>query len=344
MKMSLSKRLLWPWLAVALCLIYASGTLGFFALRALLPRWPPWLALMNSFAPFLFAPLLVVLPVALLTRSKAAWVGFLAVLALFTALYGDRFAPRFRTAAAPTDGVLTIMTFNLGFDRSDPGQLAAAIESERADILAVQELSPYAARLLRERLSQHYPYMILDSETGTGGVLSRYPILNNEWFQPANEGRRALYATLDVGGALVHVFAVHPFPPGLSWYNDTPLPTGLYDEENERQMADVVQRATNVNGPVLVIGDFNMSDQTRAYARLSSVFRDAYREVGWGLGLTFPYDLHVGGFPVPGPLVRIDYVFHSEDLHAEQVHVTCKGGSDHCYLVAQLTQTFSRTP
>ena len=49
-------------------------------------------------------------------------------------------------------------------------------------------------------------------------------------------------------------------------------------------LADLHQR----QGPLLVVGDFNTSDRQPLYRELGRELRDTYREVGWGLGYTFP--------------------------------------------------------
>ncbi len=332
-----SWRLLGRRLTITLCLLHAAGVLSFLALRALLSPWPPLLTLINSFMPFLFAPLCLTLPLALLTRSRLALFSTLALLAFFVALYGPFFLPRLGPTAAHTGSTLCVMTFNLGPNPAHPERLVAAIANERADVVVVQELTQNTANLLRSELGGRYPYTVLELGTQTTGLLSRYPILESEWFKPAGEGRSALYALLDYDVPL-HLMAVHPLPPGLSWYKNSPLPIGLNDAAQQRQLMDVAQRAADLQGPLLVMGDLNTGDQTRAYRRLSTVLNDAYRQAGWGLGFTFPHGLRLGRFPVPGPLLRLDYIFYSDDFYAEWARVACKGGSDHCYLIANLAQ------
>ena len=327
-----------PWyvtLIAVLCSGYTVGMLAFVASR-ILPGRAPFLALADTFAPFLFAPLLLVLPVAWLVRSKTALIGALAVLGVFLVMYGPFFTPSLRPVPVHANDALTVMTFNLGYDQSHPERLVLAIAEEDADVVAVQEIEPSTAALVRQELGKRYPHMILDPSVGSTGLLSRHPILESRWFQPAGEGPPALYALVDVDGTAVHVLAVHPLRPGVTWYKETWLLTGLYDRGTQRQVIDVAQRAGDLEGPVLVMGDLNLSDQTRAYARLSQVLKDTWREVGWGFGLTFPRFLIVGPTRVPGPWVRIDYIFHSSDVGAERARVACHGGSDHCYLVARL--------
>ena len=330
-----AKRSLWEWLIILPCLVYSAGLLVFLALR---PSWYaalPFVRLVNNFTPFLFVPLALTLPLALWMRSRMAVASQIVLLVMFAYLYGPYFLPRFRPVGEGKKNSIKVMTFNLGPGQASPEQIVASIESEGADIVAVQELTWETTDWLRTKLGRHYPYRILNPDEETTGLLSRYPIVQSQWFR--SEGKRAyLYAEVDWQGVPLNILAVHPFPPGISWYRDSKLPVGMHDHELESQLEEVIQRAGRLNGASLVIGDLNMSDQSPAYGQLSRVLRDAFREGGRGFGFTFPHDLRVGNVPIPGPLLRVDYIFHSASLAATEANVNCDGGSDHCYVVAQL--------
>lgn len=326
---------LW-WIAVPLCLAYAAAMFAFLALRFLLAVWPPSLVLLSTLGPFLYAPLILLLPLALLSRARPAIAATLAVLALFLITYLPFFLPRSGSAPALAGAPITAMTFNLGAFRSSGEQLARAIESADADIVAVQELIPATAAGLREGLAGCYPYQVIDTHLATSGLLSRYPILESAWFQPAGRGRPALHATLDVDGVPIQVIVVHLQPPGIDWSDRLPLPVGVDDHDAQAQVSDIATRAAALPGPVLVLGDFNLSDQSRAYTLMVASLHDAFREAGWGFGHTFPNNVEIAGIRVPQPLIRIDYVFHNDALYARQASVGCLGGSDHCYVVAEL--------
>jgi endonuclease/exonuclease/phosphatase (EEP) superfamily protein YafD len=346
------QRPLWSKVATVLTFAHAVALGGLLVLRAWLPDLPPFLALANTALPYLFAPVLLALPLSWLVRSRVACVTNLVTLALFTSLYGAFFFPRsLERSDRPADNII-VMTFNLGYGRASADEVARAIRREGADLVTLQEVAPSVARKLQRELKDVYPYMHLAPGLARTGLLSRYPILDSQWFRPAGMKRPVLQATLDLTGfaglrdlpvdlvagsaAPVHVLVVHSKSPDLSWLGAWPLPTGLHDGWRDRQMAELAERAAALEGPVLVMGDFNMTDQTRGYARLSAVLKDAYREAGWGFGFTFPQGLRWGRWPVPGPLVRIDYVFHSPNWRADWARVGCEGSSDHCYVVAGL--------
>jgi vancomycin resistance protein VanJ len=341
----MTRRLFWRQLILGIFICYSLSILVLFILRTLIVEWHPWLTLLSSFMPMMFVPVPFVVLIAWQFRSRLVFFLSLGVIGVFVILYGSLFLPHSVASASGTNS-LTVVTFNLGPGQADPNQIVSEIASTNADIIAVQEMTPETASLLSERLRDSHPYKILDVKNHSTGLLSRYPIVSSEWFQPAGEGRSALYLTLNINDANLHVFAPHPFPSGTIWLDDYPIPVGIDDDAQQRQLADLAQRAREIGNRVIVMGDLNVSDQTHAYPELANVLGDAYREAGWGFGFTFPNGLRLANvfpsrgrlasLPLPGPFLRLDYVFHSYDLIAEKAEVVCRGGSDHCYLMATL--------
>jgi hypothetical protein len=75
-----------------------------------------------------------------------------------------------------------------------------------------------------------------------------------------------------------------------------------------------VRRAEATGQAALVLGDFNISDQTRAYWLATRRLRDSFREAGRGMGWTFAEGLHLDDIAIPGPFTRIDFILHTADL------------------------------
>ena len=325
----------WRWLAAALCVGYAVALGAYLGLRFVWPDGPPALALIGYLGPFLFLPLVVLAPVAVFSRSKLGVAGVLAVVGLFAWLYGGPLVPRLSPEPRAVGDPLVVMTYNLGPGRALPQQVVADILAAGADIVAVEELTPAGSRALQAGLTGVYPYTSLDARAADCGLLSRFPILSVQRFRPNGTGRTALQATVDVHGAATQIIVLHPEPPRLRLAGPWPLPTGAYVDHIDQELADAARRAGEFTGPVIVVGDLNAGDLSRGYASMASVLEDAFREAGWGFGLTFPVGLVVAGVRIPGPLVRIDYIFHSAHFAALEAQVRC-GSSDHCYVRARL--------
>jgi endonuclease/exonuclease/phosphatase family metal-dependent hydrolase len=100
-------------------------------------------------------------------------------------------------------------------------------------------------------------------------------------------------------------------------------------------------------GPVLVLADFNATDQSTPYRIVTQVLGDAWREGGVGFGHTFPGDdsfdrsrPRVRDWLIPRWLVRIDYVFHSRQWRTVEAHIgPWDGTSDHRPVCATLALT-----
>lgn len=330
---------------VGMGVFYALGVVAVWAVQRFAPSPLPFLELVNAFLPFLFLPLLVWVPLAGLSRSRTLWGAVLVLLMLFGGLYGPLFLPRPMRSVTAGEARLSVMTFNLRYEYYDPARLVATLVASGADVIALQELAPSVVVALRPAVAAAYPHAVWPAGGAEVGLLSRYPIAAHAWFRPAEAGRTALRATLEVAEVPTAFFVLHPFPPGVLWLGRSRVPRGLaYGVPIDAQMRDVVQRVASFDGPVVVLGDFNMSEQSRGYAVLVDALTDAYREAGWGFGFTFPQDVRLEGGRgirrmigyVPGPFVRIDYIFRSEDFFAERARVTCEGASDHCYLTADL--------
>jgi vancomycin resistance protein VanJ len=320
-----------------ICWLYTGAVVGFLILRAGLPELPPSLALVNSLAPLLFLPVPVVLFLAIGLRAKGVLLAGAIPLIPFASLYGALFLPHPGRSDCAAHQALRVMTFNLGAHLGQPEALIDLVADQKADLVALQEMTSEIAQTFEQEFSAVYPYRV--SRPGeTTGLFSRHPILEQEWIAPTGGGRSYIRAVVEWKDETVEIFVVHPLPPGLEWYRDTAIPVGLHDAGPQKQIQEIRRRAAAEDGPVLIVGDFNMSDQSRGYTGMAEAFVDAYRAGGWGFGFTFPKGLQIGRIPLPGPFIRMDYIFHSDAFCTDWARVGCGGGSDHCYVLAQLAR------
>jgi vancomycin resistance protein VanJ len=323
---------------------YALAVLLLLVLRItpLESQW--WMRVASAFQPFWFLPLLPLAPmVLLLARSRLARVLICVPCLLFVVLYGDRFLPS--TASASNEGrgtAFTVMTYNLTRGEPGAGEILFIVESEDADVVGVQELSLEVADAVG-RLSDRYPYQALHP-TGDGysgcGVLSRFPISEDEAFALVDGMHLSQRLVLDVGGERVRFFNVHLQPPqmlgGRLAGTRLFVPTSYDTTIQDRELVNLLEEVDRAEGSVAVVGDFNMTEGSAGYSELRRRLVDAYREAGWGFGHTFP-DREARSIPTPFPLLRIDYVFHSADLVTQRANVGDRGGPDHRFLTAELS-------
>ncbi|MBI5648926.1 MAG: endonuclease/exonuclease/phosphatase family protein [Chloroflexi bacterium] len=328
--------------------LYFIFLFGWAILRALFgDRWA-FLFLLNAFAPYLFAPLPIVSAIALGARRRDMWLGsaLSAMLAIF--LYGELFVPKSKTSNEPA---LTVMTYNILGLNEDTSAIVSAIRAANADVIAIQELNPTAARAFAETLRDEYPYQILNPQPGFAGMglLSRYPLRAMNATLPGKWTGAPIIATLEWRGATIALVNVHPAPTifRASAYLAESARVEQTIRERERAMETLAQFCAAQTTPVILLGDFNTAEQSAAYQILARELTDAWRAAGWGLGHTFPLPDHAGdtrwhfaGITLPTRMMRIDFIFHSRDWQTVSARIgPLDGKSDHHSVVARLILT-----
>jgi endonuclease/exonuclease/phosphatase family metal-dependent hydrolase len=139
-------------------------------------------------------------------------------------------------------------------------------------------------------------------------------------------------------GQPITLFNFHAQPINESW-----RPPDVWVRRN--QVLFLIDEATKMDGPRLLMGDFNLTKPSEDYQHIVTHFADTFYEVGFGLGFTGPYWLGLESTGLSRELLqylppyqRIDYIFH--DSHFEGVSAQVglnSGGSDHYPLIAVVT-------
>lgn len=238
------------------------------------------------------------------------------------------------TGVHPPSESFRVMTYNIhhgeGLDgKVDVKRIAAVIQNERADIVALQEVDKGVQRTGRRNLPAELAaltgmtcvfsnnFHFQGGEYGNA-VITRFPVLTatNTHYQMLrrNEQRGILQLTLAVRGHDLIFMATH-----LDYHGD--------DAERLRNVSEIRALAERHPGtPVILCGDFNTTPESRVHQRLAESFNDAWEQVGSGEGWTFP---------ARQPRKRIDYVWVAKtgNVTPLSAHVPTSDASDHLPLV-----------
>ena len=318
---------------IGLLSCYPVLVLGLTALHLLAPQRTGILALSQIFALYLFVPLLGVLPFALLRGA-----GPLRVLLVLCALvYGARYAPRLvPTAAAAPPGAVQVAVMNWNVRLGGQwDQVRPVLLARPADVITLEEIT--WRRLVDDKmLVQLYPYhVVYQPAYGSSEVLlSAYPILDQGALDPeGTEGPppRTVWARLDLGGGrTLVVVGAHPYTAKIN-LRACPRPRCYDPATRDSQIARIRAFFAPIlaqGEPLIVSGDFNVTEREPAYADLSRGLRVVQRQVGWGLGYSWGMDPTKNQ---PIPWLRIDHMFSSPNVTPLHTSVDCTlRGSDHC--------------
>jgi vancomycin resistance protein VanJ len=304
-------------------------------LRAIFSDQIWWLALLNTFAIYLFVPLPLLLLVSLWQRHWTLVFGLAIPTVIFFALFGTLILPKPSATQIP-NAAITAMTFNVLTSNKDTDALVHAIRAAQPDILGMQELTKSKRAALQAAFSNELPYHTFDNPNSFGnvGLMTGFPI---EIARPITlpTAQPALYARLRVHDQQVHVFVAHLTPNHLFKNPAINLATAA-SNAFVRRAAEITflrEELRGLSSPALLLCDCNLTDTSQAHAELSAFLSDSFRETGWGLRNTNAADIL--------PLQRVDYVWHSAGLIAITAEVGQAGGSDHLPVIVQL-RLFSR--
>ncbi len=225
-----------------------------------------------------------------------------------------------RAATAPH---LRVVVSNLYVLNPDPAAAGRALRRLQADVVVVPELDARGLRgLRRSGLLTDLPHLVaeLGHRSETVGLLSRLP-LEDVSTRPVG-GREMPRATLDLDGTPVRLLAEHTLPP-----------LSAFEHLWRRALDDLAQEVRTVDGPAVVLGDFNADRDHAPFRRLLDTgLRDAHDERGRGLARTFPSWL---------PVLHLDHVLVRDGGRAhvvvQDVREVRLPGSDHLTVVADLS-------
>ncbi len=224
------------------------------------------------------------------------------------------------------------------------------ITSSGADLICLQECpgSGQMYNLLAHRMDS----MNYHIRHGVGMcIISRWPFVGDAVYKTVGAfGNGSLAWCIDMDGDTTLVINNHLQSNGISAEEKSEYGNAIesYDKDrmeasgkllfsrltkaaaNRAEQTDTVcQLISRYSGhKIIVAGDFNDTPISHTYQRISGLLKNAYRESGNGLGISF-----VGkGFPV-----RIDHIFVSEDWQTDSTHVDASiQASDHRPILTRL--------
>jgi endonuclease/exonuclease/phosphatase (EEP) superfamily protein YafD len=202
---------------------------------------------------------------------------------------------------------LRLVSANVFSDNPAPAAAVVALLAQGADVEVAVETSPGFRADLTAQDTAH-PYSAVDDQLV---VRSRYPIQPLE--DPPNvPARRILRVQIEGPGGPFVLYAVHAL---------NPLSESTFGDQLtwvRRLRAAAAREAV----PVVMAGDFNMSDRQVGYRELAGDLRDAITASGWGRS-TYGDGLWATLF------LRIDHVFESRTWCASGAARFDVPGSDH---------------
>jgi len=299
------------------------------------PRRSGPLALAEVFAPWLFLPLLALLPFAWALRDRVLVIALALAAVVFAVHLGPALVPGPRPQ--PPAGAVPVRVASWNIYIHNPAvRVVAAVRSLDADVVGLVEVNPRQATRLDNDPTLHARYRtVLMVPEANRGLLSRYPLIDSGVAEDplGRPGSGLLWARLDLGGdRRLTVVVAHPRPSDASPLSRLPLHWDARPRDAEIAYVKAFVDARVAAGErVVLMGDFNVTDREPANAELSRGLYDAH-DVAWGAGASWaPLPLRRHGLAA----VRIDRILTGPGTAPTAFGTDCTfRGSDHCVLHA----------
>lgn len=299
------------------------------------------LRLSQVFSPWLYLPLGLLLLLLLVSRQRSATFLLLIPLAACAGEYGRQLLPNWPVVWAKSEAIASvrILTWNTHYTADPDDAFIRTVDQLQPDLVALQEVSYFLRKKLARELSARYPYQAVDNLSSSEAlvVLSRYPVLRQEFDDGYRRGCRCQQVTLDLAGQPISLINSHMPSPRIGFTLYGRLPRVYYfDNRFQANTVDaLLARVEQTTAPLILAGDLNLMERQEDFQRLRTHLDDAFEAAGWGMGFTFPYGKSVQGITVP-PFVRIDHILYTPHWQAVGARVGSPLDSDHLHVVADL--------
>lgn len=256
---------------------------------------------------------------------------------------------------------IEVLTYNIrqfkGVDKSSSitaEELAKFIRNQNADIVCLQEVptgiylqtkGKTATTDIAKEFNYKYACTLDKYKVNSLVILSQYP-LHNVSIKPKSLQRRVLMAEVEVNGKILNIITCHLQSNSLT-DNEINAVSNIYSNNDTREKEvkstyDKLKNAANLRAEqvdelsdfvgklkhrTIVCGDFNDIPISYTYHTMRHHLEDAFIGSGSGIGNT--YNGHL-------PPIRIDYIFHSDNVKVEKYEELDAEMSDHYPIKASI--------
>ena len=321
---------------------YSAFIICYFILKLIFWDRLSIIALITTFIPLILFPTFL-LPIIGLSILKKRWftiISAIACILLISWLHIKYFSPKpiNITNSQPS---LKILSHNLSWYKTQSPTLFKLIQKQQPDIIFLQEIVKKNTKRTFPSLKADYPYQI---GTPPVGILSKYPIVLKRNTHLAGHRETQQRAIIKFNEQEVVIYNMQATGPWIKIYKILGfirIPVYKYGKRSP-EIQDLVQRVERETLPVIVAGDFNMTDETQDYDRVQKVMQDSFRKSGWGFGFTWPQGWELkflvkrSNWRLNYPVFRIDYIWYSKHWGAKSSSVLEATESDHLPIAAEL--------
>jgi vancomycin resistance protein VanJ len=223
-----------------------------------------------------------------------------------------------------TEHPIRLASYNVFFGKGSRPAVVDELAAMPSDVMVFQAAFGSLGEKLRERLPDR-----TIRQDGEFVLVSKFPVRAVEVPPALADGTPSMFVkyVIDTPGGALRLVSVHPYSPRHALFGEHEAGADTDIAHREGQIGAALAAARSDVPPFVVVGDTNLPALSAIARRRFSGLTDAFADVGFGFGYTFP---------AKHPWMRIDRALGSDGVRFAAVRVGPLGASDHRPLFVDL--------
>lgn len=217
---------------------------------------------------------------------------------------------------------LKILHSNVYRDNQEFNHFIDLINQENPDVFVMQEVNEQWLSEI-QILEKNYPHHYKTPRNDNFGIAmySKHPFESVKKVKWIKFNVPSIEAIISLDDQLITIITTHPLPP----INDE------YYQARNGQIDKIAEISRNIEGPLIVIGDLNVTVWSDDYSTLERDTNLRNSRKGFGMLPTFPTQFQLPIFMIP-----IDHCLVSSHFTVQDIYTGSDIGSDHLPLIVEL--------
>ncbi|AUT00350.1 endonuclease/exonuclease/phosphatase [Nostoc sp. CENA543] len=223
---------------------------------------------------------------------------------------------------------LRVLSFNLNIQNHDQDKIVDLVTDSQADIALLLEIDQQAFSIIQPQLKPSFPYTFR-SPGGGLALFSKFPIQDARADNFNKKAKHNLVANLAIDNQSITFIGTHPL---------VPVKPANFHSRN-LQLAAIAEYIQNINQPLILAGDFNLTPWSPYYRRFVNKTKLHNTRLGFGILPSWPRPANHVNFPhwlIPIINIPIDHCFVSKHLQVARTYTGGNANSDHAALITEL--------
>lgn len=218
-----------------------------------------------------------------------------------------------------------ILNYNVNFQNTNYEATLEMVKEENPNLAIFLEVDEMWIEKLNF-LKKDFPYFLRPQAVSKRGIViySQFPLENTSTNLNGQSNYLILSADLNVNQTPIHLLAVHPAMPLISF------------QDRNQQLNQLETYLQSFDQPVIVAGDFNITMWSPYYRQLINQTGLKNARQGFGILPSWPtgsvYPLLTKLFSIP-----IDHCLVSSEIEVKGTHLGTNAGSDHFPLITDIS-------